>query len=77
MAPNVRLAVLPDVYDSAVLRKKLAYRMVTSYAAVLTERNDDFILELGFWVQWESPSCPLCKIFLRPRMAPSVLPLRI
>ena len=44
MPPDIRLAVLPDVYDSSVLGEELTYRVVTRHAAVLAECHDDFIL---------------------------------
>ena len=44
MAPDIGLAVVSDVYDRAVLCVELAYRVVTSYAAVLTEGYDNLIL---------------------------------
>ena len=44
MPPHVGFAVFSDVYDSAVLRIKLPYRMVTSYTPVRTEGYDYFVL---------------------------------
>ena len=35
MPPYIGFAMLTDIHDSAVLRKELPYRMVTSYASVL------------------------------------------
>lgn len=44
MAENVSFAVVSDVYDRAVLSVELPYRVVTSYAAVLTEGYDNLVL---------------------------------
>lgn len=44
MPPYIGLAVLADTDDRAVLGIELPYRMVSGYAAVLTERHDDFVL---------------------------------
>lgn len=44
MPPDIGFAVLTDVHDSAVLGVELAYRMVYSVAAVLTEGCDNLVL---------------------------------
>ena len=44
MAPDISLAVVSHVYDSTVLGVELAYRVISSYAAVLTEGYDDLVL---------------------------------
>ena len=36
MPPDIRLAVLTDVDDAAILGEELPYRVVTRYAAVFT-----------------------------------------
>lgn len=50
MPRYVGLAVLADVNDGTVFRVELTYRVVSRYAAVLAEGNDDFILKYGFGV---------------------------
>lgn len=44
MTPNISLAVVSHIHDSAILGKELAYRMVSSNAAVLTEGYDNLVL---------------------------------
>ena len=44
MAPDIGLAMLTDTNDTTVLRVELAYCMVPSDAAVLTEGYDDLVL---------------------------------
>lgn len=50
VAPDIGLAVLTNMDDTAVFRKELADGVVPSDAAVLTESHDDFVLEYGFGV---------------------------
>lgn len=45
---DIALAVVPDVHDGAVLCIELAHRVVSGYAAVLTQSCDDLILENRF-----------------------------
>lgn len=44
VAPYISLAVLADSNEAAVLGVELAYRVVHSVAAVLTEGRDDLVL---------------------------------
>lgn len=44
MTPDISLAVVSHIHDRAVLGVELTYRMVPSYAAVLTEGYDDLVL---------------------------------
>ena len=44
MTPDISLAVVADVHDSAVLGVELTYRVVSCYAAVLTEGYDYLVL---------------------------------
>lgn len=44
MSHNVGFTVFPDVDDATVLCEELPDRVVTGYAAVLTEGYDDFVL---------------------------------
>ena len=44
VSENITLAMLTDIHDASVLRKKLADRMVSGHAAVLTQGCDDFVL---------------------------------
>ena len=44
MPPDVGFAVMPYVYNRAVLSKELPYRMITGYAPVLTEGYDNLVL---------------------------------
>ena len=55
VAENISLAVMADVYDRAVLGVELAYRVVSSDAAVLTQGYDDLILQYGFGVNNRPP----------------------
>lgn len=50
MPRYVGLAVLAYVNDGTVFCVELTYRVVSCYAAVLAEGNDDFILKYGFGV---------------------------
>jgi hypothetical protein len=50
VAPDIGLAMVTDVYDTAVFREELTDRMVPRYAAVLTEGYDNLVLEYGFGV---------------------------
>lgn len=50
MTENVGFTVMTDVHDRAVLCVELPYRVVTSYAAVLTEGHDDLVLKYCFCV---------------------------
>ena len=51
MSPDVRLALMPDVHQCAVLGIELADSVVSRHAAILAEGNDDFVLQGRFWVQ--------------------------
>jgi hypothetical protein len=42
--PDISLAVVPDVYDGAVLGVELPHRMISGYAAMLTQSCDNLIL---------------------------------
>lgn len=44
MTPNISLAVMTDVHDTAVLRVELSDRVISCYAAVLTEGYDNLVL---------------------------------
>jgi hypothetical protein len=44
MAPDISLAMVSYVHDSAVLGVKLSDRVVPGYAAVLTEGYDYLVL---------------------------------
>jgi hypothetical protein len=44
VAENISLAMMTDIHDTAVFRVELAYRVVTSHAAVLTEGYDNLVL---------------------------------
>ena len=44
VSPDISLAVVSHVYDSAVLGVELTYRVVPGDAAVLTEGYDDLVL---------------------------------
>lgn len=50
VAPDISLAVVSYMDDTAVLGVELTYRVVYGVAAVLTESNDNFVLQLGFGV---------------------------
>jgi hypothetical protein len=44
VAPDISLSVVTHVNDRAVLGVELTYRVVSSYAAVLTEGYDNLVL---------------------------------
>lgn len=44
VTPDVSLTVVADVDDATVFREELAYRVVSRYAAVLTESHDNLVL---------------------------------
>lgn len=44
MPPDVGFAMLPYVDDGTIFRVELTYCMVTCYASVLTQSNDNFVL---------------------------------
>lgn len=50
VAPNIGLAVVTDVDDTAVFREELTNGVVPRNAAVLTEGYDNLVLEYGFGV---------------------------
>ena len=50
MPSDIGFAVVSDVYHRTVFRIKLTYGVVPGDAAVLTEGNDDLVLEYSFGV---------------------------
>lgn len=50
MTPDISLTVVTNIYSTAVFSKELTDRMITGDAAVLTERNNDLVLQFGFWI---------------------------
>lgn len=50
MTPDVSFAVMTDVHDTAVLGVELSDRVVSCYAAVLTEGYDDLVLQFCFGI---------------------------
>ena len=50
MPENIRLAVVSNIHDSAVFRIKLTDRVVTSDAAILTESDENLVLQFCFGV---------------------------
>lgn len=44
MTPDVSFTMMTDVHDTTVLGEELSDRVISCYAAVLTEGYDDFVL---------------------------------
>ena len=44
MPPDVGFAMMPYVYNGAILSKELPYRMISRNASVFTEGYDNLIL---------------------------------
>ena len=58
VTPNIGLAMVTDIDDTAVFRKELTYGVVPRNAAVLTEGYDNLVLEYGFGVNNDRlPGC--------------------
>ena len=57
MTHDVGLAMMPYVHDGAVLGVELAHRVISSYAAVVTEGYDDTVLKNRFFVDVNRLPC--------------------
>lgn len=55
MAPDICLALMTDVYHTAVSGIELTYCVVSGHAAIGTKGNNDFILQGCFLVQLNPP----------------------
>ena len=50
MAENIGLTVLSDIHDGAVFRIKLAHRVISGDAAMLTEGGYNLVLKCGLTI---------------------------
>lgn len=57
MTHDVGLAMMPDVDHTAVFRKELTDRVVPGDAAVLTQSDNDLVLENRFFIDVDRLPC--------------------